>query len=128
MLLIQDAIIDESGAPGLLVWIVVIALVVLVVAGMWRTFEKAGEPGWAALVPFYNMFVLVKIARKPLWWFFLLLVPIVNIIFWIIVYVAIARNFGKGVGFALGLFLLGPIFYPILGFGDAQYQPVAQTT
>ncbi|MGA8807804.1 MAG: DUF5684 domain-containing protein [Thermoanaerobaculia bacterium] len=103
-------------------WIV---LVVLIVAGMWKVFVKAGKPGWAAIIPIYNVIVLLEIAGKPLWWFILLLIPFVNLIVMIIVLVALARNFGKGIGFALGLLILPFIFYPILGFGDARYQPVA---
>ena len=88
-------------------------------------FKKAGEPGWAALIPIYNIMVLLKIAGKPMWWVILMLIPFVNIIVLIIAIVGLARNFGKGAGFALGLALLAPIFYPILAWGDAQYQPQA---
>jgi len=110
------------GMGMMICWIV---LVLLIVAGMWKVFVKAGKPGWAAIIPIYNMIVLLEIAGKPLWWFILLLIPFVNLIVIIIVLVALARNFGKGVGFALGLLILPFIFYPILGFGDARYQPVA---
>lgn len=110
------------GTGALICWIV---LVLLIIIGMWKVFVKAGKPGWAAIVPIYNMIVLLEIAGKPLWWIILLLIPFVNIIVIIIVLVALARNFGKGVGFALGLLILPFIFYPILGFGDARYQPVA---
>ncbi len=110
------------GMGAMICWIV---LVVLIVAGMWKVFVKAGKPGWAAIIPIYNVIVLLEIAGKPLWWFILLLIPFVNLIVMIIVLVALARNFGKGIGFALGLLILPFIFYPILGFGDARYQPVA---
>lgn len=120
-LLLQDTV--PAMQFGVVTWVVVAALLILTIAGIWRVFQKAGEPGWASIIPIYNMIVLLKVARKPLWWFFLLLIPIINLIVWIIMYVAIARNFGKGVGFAIGMFLLSPIFFPILGFGDAQYQP-----
>jgi hypothetical protein len=87
-------------------------------------FTKAGKPGWAAIVPIYNLVVLLEIAGKPLWWIVLFLIPLVNIIMCIIVSIAVAKNFGKSAGFGVGLGLLGFIFYPILGFGDAQYQGV----
>ncbi len=96
-------------------------LIVLVIAGMWKTFTKAGQPGWAAIVPIYNMIVILEIAGKPTWWILLYFVPIANIIIPIIVSIAVAENFGKSVGFGIGLAFLGPIFYAILGFGDAQY-------
>jgi hypothetical protein len=69
--------------------------------------------------------VLLKISGKPMWWVILMLIPFVNIIVLIIAIVGLARNFGKGAGFALGLVFLAPIFYPILAWGDARYQPQA---
>jgi hypothetical protein len=102
-----------------------VALIILMIAAMWVVFQKAGEPGWAAIIPIYNIMVLLKIAGKPMWWVILLLIPFVNIVVGIIAVVGLARNFGKGVGFALGLLFLGPIFYPILAWGDARYQPQA---
>jgi hypothetical protein len=110
------------GTGMMICWLV---LVLLIVAGMWKVFVKAGKPGWAAIIPIYNIIVLLEVAGKPLWWFILLLIPFVNLIVMIIVLIALARNFGKGVGFALGLLILPFLFYPILGFGDARYQPVA---
>jgi len=95
------------------------------IASMWKIFTKAGKPGWAAIIPIYNLIVLLEIAGKPLWWFILMLIPFVNIVVFIMVLVSIARNFGKGVGFAIGMLLLPFIFYPMLGFGDARYAPVA---
>jgi hypothetical protein len=109
--------------PGPLSWVLICAFVIFIIAAMWRVNEKAGQPGWAAIVPIYNIIVMLRIAGKPWWWIFLLLIPFVNIIFATLMTVGIARNFGKGIGFAIGLILLGFIFYPILGFGDAQYQP-----
>jgi len=100
------------------------ALIIFVIAAMWKVFVKAGHPGWASLVPIYNIIVMLKIAGKPLWWILLCLIPIVNIVVIIMIFVAIAENFGKGAGFGIGLAFLGFIFFPILGFGDAQYQGV----
>ncbi len=104
--------------------ILILAVVVTVLAGMWKTFEKAGQPGWGCLIPIYNAYLILQIAGRPGWWLLLLFIPFVNFITGIVVAVDVARNFGKGVGFAIGLMLLGFIFYPILGFGDAVYQPV----
>jgi hypothetical protein len=114
---------EPSAATSLAVWLAFAVLILFVLAAMWRVFEKAGEHGWAALIPIYNAFVLLRIARKPMWWFLLLLIPIVNIVVGFMMTNAIARNFGKGTGFALGLVFLGFIFYPILAFGDAVYSP-----
>ncbi|MBI5884302.1 MAG: signal peptidase I [Elusimicrobia bacterium] len=94
----------------------------LVIAGLWKTFSKAGKPGWASIVPVYNLIVLMDIAGKPWWWIFLFFIPLVNIVINILVSISVAQAFGKGTGFGVGLAFLGPIFYCILGFGDAQYQ------
>lgn len=100
-------------------------LLLLLFAAWWRIFQKAGEPGWAAIVPIYNGLVALKIAGKPMWWILLLLIPFVGFIFGLIVIFAIAKRFGKGAGFALGMIFLFPIFYPLLAWGDAQYNPHA---
>ena len=109
--------------PGIVFWICYGAIILLWIAGMWKVFEKAGEPGWAAIIPIYNAIVLLKIAGRPLWWIILFLVPLVNLIIAIMVGVDIAKRFGKGAGFGIGLALLPFIFYPVLGFGDARYNP-----
>ena len=112
---------EESHPMVALVWL---ALGILVIAGMWTTFQKAGQPGWGALIPIYNIYLLLKVAGRPWWWLLLMLIPLVNLIISIIVGIDVAKNFGKGTGFGLGLTFLGFIFYPILGFGSATYQPV----
>ena len=125
VLLQQDS--GGNGMNGATMGLIVldVALIILMVAAMWTVFKKAGEPGWAALIPIYNIMVLLKIAGKPMWWVILMLIPFVNIVVLIIAIVGLARNFGKGAGFALGLVFLAPICYPILAWGDAQYQPQA---
>lgn len=104
-----------------LIWIIYIAVIIVVITGISKAFEKAGKPGWAAIVPIYNVIVMLEIAKRPLWWILLILIPIVNIVILIIMSIDIAKNFGKDTGFGVGLALLGFIFWPILGFGDAQY-------
>ena len=102
-----------------------LAIAVIMVASMWKIFVKAGKPGWAAIIPIYNLIVLLEIAGKPLWWFILFLIPIVNLIVAIMVVASVARKFGKGIGFAIGMLVLAPIFYPMLAFGDSTYNPAA---
>ena len=112
-----------NGQVGaMIIMIVYLAIIILLVAGVWKTFVKAGQPGWAAIIPIYNVYILCKIAGRPGWWVLLLFIPIVSIIIAIIVSIDIAKSFGKGVGFGVGLALLGIVFYPILGFGSAEYQ------
>ena len=102
----------------LFIWLV---LIVLIIASMWKVFTKAGKPGWASLIPIYNLYVLNEIGGKPGWWLLLYFIPVVNIVISILVLVGVAQNFGKGAGFAIGLIFLPMIFYPILAFSDAQY-------
>lgn len=97
-------------------------LIVLMVASWWVIFQKAGKPGWAAIIPIYNCIVLLEIVKKPWWWIFLLLIPIVNIVIMIIVYDRLAKSFGKESAFTVGLVLLGIVFFPILAFSKTtQY-------
>jgi hypothetical protein len=107
-----------GGAFGI-VWLIV---AVVVIIGMWKVFTKAGQPGWAAIIPIYNFYILCKVAGRPGWWLLLMLIPFVNFIIWIILSLDLAKKFGKGAGFGIGIALLSFIFLPVLGFGDAQYQ------
>jgi hypothetical protein len=96
-------------------------LMLFFIATMWRLFTKAGEAGWKCLVPFLSAFVYLKITGRPAWWFVLLIIPGINIIPAIVTCFDLARVFGKGAGFGLGILLLGPIFMAILAFGGARY-------
>jgi hypothetical protein len=98
-----------------------LAILVLIIAGFWKVFTKAGHPGWAAIIPIYNVYILLQIAGRPGWWLLLFLIPLVNVVIAILVAIDVAKAFGKGVGFGLGLAFLGFIFYPILGFGSDTY-------
>lgn len=110
-----------GGATEMIVMVVYIALAILALAGMWKTFDKAGKPGWAAIIPIYNIIVMLEIAGKPIWWIILFLIPCVNIVIVLLVMIDFAKAYGKGAGFGIGLWLLGFIFFPLLGFGDAKY-------
>lgn len=110
----------EVGIVGLLIWL---AVIVLLIAGWWKIFTKAGKPGWAVLVPIYNLIVMLQIVGRPLWWIILMLVPFVNLIIIIVLCIDLAKRFGKDIGYGLGVVFLGFIFIPMLGFGDAQYTP-----
>ena len=114
-----------AGCFGGVFFLIWLALLVVVIAGLWKVFEKAGQPGWAAIVPFYNLYVLTQIAGRDIVWFILLLIPVANIIAAFMISIDIARKFGQSTGFGIGLALLPFIFYPILGFGSAQYNPNA---
>lgn len=98
-----------------------ISCLVLEVIALWFLFEKAAEPGWAAIIPIYNYLIAIKIAGKPWWWLLLMLIPIANLVFYIMILNGLSKNFGKGAGFTVGLFFLRFIFLPILGFGKSTY-------
>ncbi len=114
-----------SDSGGTLLILLYLAFMIFILAAFWKVFVKAGQPGWACLIPIYNAYIMLKIAGRPGWWLILYLVPLVNIVIAILVSVDIARKFGRGVGFGIGLILLGFIFYPILGFGSATYNAAA---
>ena len=109
----------EGPSTGqVVVWL---AISILVLASFWKIFVKAGKPGWAAIIPIYNLVVYLQIVNRPIWWIILLLIPVVNIVIWIVLTNDLAKAFGKGVGWTIGLLFLGFIFYPILGFGGDPY-------
>ncbi|WP_395717978.1 DUF5684 domain-containing protein [Prosthecobacter sp.] len=112
---------SAQGSLGTVPTLIILALVIFMIAAVWKVFAKAGEPGWACLIPIYNIIVLLKISGKPVWWIILFIIPFVNFIISLLVSLGLAKNFGKGGGFGVGLWLLGPIFFPILGFGDAKF-------
>jgi len=101
-------------------------LMAIYIISMWKIFTKAGQPGWAAIVPIYNIIVQLNVQGRPTWWIIWWLIPFVNyvgiFVMAIITGLDLAKRFGKGGGFAAGLILLAPIFLLILAFGSAQYQ------
>jgi hypothetical protein len=107
-----------GGALGTIVALV-FSLIPLI--AMWKVFTKAGKPGWAVLIPIYNLFVLLEIVGRPAWWLFMFFIPLVNVVLLVFVAFDLAKSFGKGNGFGLGLVFLSLIFILILGFGSAEY-------
>jgi len=112
---------QSSEGGNLLGSLLSLVFAVAGIVGIWRTFTKAGRPGWFSLIPLYNMIVLLEIAEVPLWWIIGLFIPVVNLVVMILVGLALANQFGKGTGFGVGLGLLPGIFYLILGFDDSEY-------
>ena len=107
---------------------IIFFIVVITIVAKWKIYEKAGQPGWASIIPIYNIYVLLKIVGKPGWWLLLLIfVPIVNAVLAIWMVNLLSKSFGKDVLFTLGLLFLSPIFYLILGFGNAKYVGPAGT-
>ena len=115
----MDYTSDYQFPTGLM--IILLLFVIFSIAAMWKVFTKAGQPGWAAIIPIYNIYIMTKIGGKPGYWTLLCLIPFLNIIFIIWLYNMISKSFGKDEGFTAGLVFLGVIFWPILGFGSAKY-------
>ncbi len=102
----------------IIIWLIVTVFYIYV---FWKIFEKAGQPGWASIIPIYNTYIMIKIAKRPGWWLILLFIPLINIVIGIIILLDFAKYFGKDTGFAIGLLLLGFIFFPVLAFDSSKY-------
>jgi len=111
-----------DGDGSFFALIVQLAVVAFFLAVAWKIFEKAGRPGWAAIIPIYNVIVLLEIVGRPIWWVVLLFIPIVNVVVGFLIALDLSRSFGHDLAFALGLFFLGFIFYPVLAFGGDTYR------
>jgi hypothetical protein len=132
---------DDSSAIGfaacgcIVYLILILVLVIPPIIGMWKTFVKANQPGWAAIVPIYNIYVICELVGRPWWWLLLCFIPCVGWVVGIMLCIDLAKSFGKGTGFGVGLALLPQVFMCILGFGSAKYlgpsvppqQPVVPT-
>ena len=103
-----------------IMWIISIIIGVIGIVSLWKIFKKAGKPGWTALIPFYNYYVMCEIAEKQWWHVLLLFVPIAQIYSLFVVYDGVSKKFGKSTGFSVGMLFLPYIFLPILAFSDAQ--------
>lgn len=114
---------NQTGVTALLstYMILILVIAVIMIVANWKVFTKAGKPGWASIIPLYNMYVMFEIAGMNGWMFLLTFVPIANIIIQIMLYLNLAKKFGKSTGFAIGLILLNPIFLLMLAFGNAEY-------
>lgn len=113
--------LEAGNGLGFFGTVFYLAFAIFMVVSMWKMYEKAGQPGWAALVPIYNVYVLFRIAGEKGIMMLLLFIPFLNIYIMIKVYIGIAKAFGKDGIFAVGLIFLSFIFVPILAFGDAKY-------
>ena len=114
--------LQGSDAAGGLVLAIQVLFVLIQLAGMWKVFEKANHAGWKAVVPIYNLYVMLKIGENAWWWLLVLIVPIVNFYALYRIHAGVARAFGKGIGFGLGLAFLGVVFFPLVGFGNYRYR------
>ena len=114
---------DSGGLSGFIILplILYVILLIILLMGIWKMFEKGGIPGILGLSPVVNLFYLPILAGKPMWWGLLYFIPLVNVVIAILILIGIAERFGRGTGTALGLVFLTPIFFCILGYGSAEY-------
>ena len=112
---------EGSGIFGTIMLLIYLAVIIATVVAVWRIYKKANRPGWAAIVPFYNMYTLYDIVWGSGIKFLLLLIPIYNIILTIQTNLRLAKSFGKSTGFGIGLILIPPVFLMMLGFGKAEF-------
>lgn len=118
----QGAASQKNAGIPIFVPLIVLAVCLLIIVAQWVIFERAGRAGWKCLIPFYNMYVLMEIAGKPGWWMFLMLVPVVNIVFFLLAMLSLAKKFGRSELLGVGITILPMIFLPVLAFGGSQYE------
>ena len=116
------------GDPSPIAGLFGLAVFVAIVASWWKVFTKGGQPGWGALIPVYNLYLILKMIGRPGWWLLLLFIPVVNVVVAIVITHGISKSFGKGIPFTIGLMFLPFIFYPILAWSDAVYTEPAQAS
>jgi hypothetical protein len=120
--LAQDTQLPAQPEVPFIVYLLAFAVAIISVISLWMIFQKAGKPGWASIVPFYNIWILKDITGRPTWWFFVCFIPYVGSVFLLIMYYFLGRSFGKSTSYSVGVALLSFIFLPMLAFSDARYQ------
>lgn len=113
--------LQSSDAGGIVLLLFQLLLAAIQISGMWMVFKKAGHAGWKAIIPIYNFYIMLRIGENAWWWLVLVFIPILNLYALYKIHAGVARAFGRGIGFGLGLTFLGILFFPLLGFGDYQY-------
>jgi hypothetical protein len=124
----KSAMLQQGTAgqkrPGfpLFLMLIILTVCILIIAAQWIVFQKAGQAGWKCLIPFYNIYVLMEISGKPGWWMFLLIIPLVGVAVYLFAMLSLAKKFGRGELFGVGIFFLPMIFFPLLAFGGSEYE------
>ncbi len=124
----SNGIFSIFAGIGVGAYIFSLAIGVLLIVAMWKIFVKAGKPGWASIIPIYNVVVSYQIVGINPWLLLLALIPIVNFVAIFVLQIMycsrLAKAFGKSGAFAVGLFFLNVVFMPILAFSDAEYKGI----
>jgi len=117
---------SSGGGASIVLFVVYAVIIVLAIAGLWKIIDKTGQPGaWALLYIIcqpIGVIPLLKATGRPMWWIVLFFIPFVNLVALVIVMIDLAKSFGKGTGYGVGLALLPFIFLPMLGFGRDEYR------
>jgi hypothetical protein len=116
----------QSGIPGGAELIVILVFLILPIAGMWKVLEKANEPGWGALIPIYNIYLLTRVGDIAWWWTLLSLIPYLGVLAFMEIAISVTRSFNRGWVYGIGLTILPFIGWPLLGFGSAEYKASAE--
>lgn len=117
-----DTVTTILATIGITFSVILLIIIAVYVTASWKIFKKAGQPGWASIIPFYNLYIILKIVGRPGWWLFLYLIPLVNVIITMIVAIDLAKSFGKSEVFGIfALWLFSLFGHLILAFGDAKY-------
>lgn len=120
--------LDPATAGAMIiVWLISMLVAVLLIVCLWKLFAKAGKPGWAAIIPIYNVIVMLEIVGRPIWWIALMFIPFVNFVIDIILILDFAKAYGKSAGYGVLMLFFPYIMYPVLAFSkDTHYVgPVA---
>lgn len=130
----EMADVAAGFAAGAIIFIIVISLIGLAIGifeiiALSKLFKKAGKPGWAAIVPVYNMIILYEIIGYKWYYIFVFIlsaIPIIGglvvLLFGLTMNMKLAKSFGQSTGYGIGLWLLGAIFIPIIAFSnDIKY-------
>lgn len=99
-------------------------IILLLAVSLWKIFEKAGQNGWAALIPFYNIFIFLRIIQKPWWWFILFFIPYLGFIWILWGWIRMAKRFGKSSLYGVAIVCLSVVFIPLLAFGKQEYKAI----
>lgn len=118
---IYESAINQYFIYYIILAVIIISIFIFTIISLAKIFKKANRSGVSAIIPVYNLIVLLEITNMPTWYLILLLIPGVNIIFNVLVMIELARLFRKGKLFGLGLAFLPFIFYPILAFSNSEY-------
>lgn len=118
----SDSALALLAGLGIGAWIISMVVCIIMIVSMWKIFKKAGKNGWEAIIPIYNIIVLLEICKIDLWQIVLFIIPIANIYIMFKIYIELAKKFGKSTGFGVFTVFFPIIGLPILAFGDAEYE------